>query len=345
MERQKIRDQIGTLEEQLELLDVVSLANETFSISETGSYDFREESMVRQSIDSLQQLKDLVQEQNLRKSIAAKDFLKRVTGVLVREAHEAGYELAISTHGSGRISLEMVEVSMGAIVACLRASLKSFKGMGKALRVKHRLFTTFSVYLEVKASPTEIYFRLLDDAQGYSGTFRTEFETENHFRKIRSHIANFGGWFRRKSLAEYGGVIEFKASLPLSRFECVRVRGGTSEFLLPASCVMEQGVAPPNARVARPEESAGLVVDAGGSAAAAAVKVAVADFQFWIQCDSIGEAVKARRESAVGFVEEGSWFKNFGVYQEAGQARLLPLMEGEALMNFHLAAWGSNESV
>jgi hypothetical protein len=209
LERQRIKDEIGALEERLELLDLTALANESYPLEGRGKYDFRSDVMLREALESLQRLQTLVQEEKLERSLEAEDFLRRIASLLVREAQTAGFEIAISTFGTGRISMEMAEVSMGAILACLRASLRSFKGMGRALRVKNHLFFTFSVYLEVRATPDEVHFRLLDDGQGYNGSFRTEFETENQFKRFRSHIYRFGGWFRRKSLPGYGGSIEF----------------------------------------------------------------------------------------------------------------------------------------
>jgi hypothetical protein len=339
LERQRIKDEIGALEERLELLEAAT---------HSPAPGARPDQLVRQTLLSLQNLQDLIQEESLDKSLEAEVFLRRVTSLLVREAHLSGYDLAISTYGSGRISREMVEVSMGAILACLRASLKSFKGMGRALRVKGHLFYTFSVYLEVAASPDELHFRLLDDGLGYTGSFRTEFETESHFRRIRSHISRFGGWFKRQSLPGHGGSIEFKAALPMSRFEALSIRAGALEALIPCGCVAEVRNGPPPGklpRVAYLSEETGLTAEGPGEEPAHWVKVAVADFQFWVACDSAETVKKARRLPADGLVNRGAWFRGFGVYHEGGAPRLLPLLEGEGLMDFYLDSWGGDESI
>jgi hypothetical protein len=288
-----------------------------------------------------------VQEEKFERSLDAEDFLRRVTSVLVRESQSAGFELAISTFGTGRISMEMVEVSMGAILACLRASLKSFKGMGRALRVRSHLFYTFSIYLEVRATPDEVHFRLLDDGQGYNGSFRTEFETEHQFRRIRNHISRFGGWFRRKSLAGYGGSIEFKAALPLSRFDSLLLKSGNTEVLLPHGCVMEvvKNESLPGARVAFLDDSCGLTLESPAGMNTTAVKVAVADFQFWIVCESATVVPKTRRLSGEGLIDRSAWFQGFGVFHEQAAPRVAPLLEGEMLMNFHVDSWGADESI
>jgi hypothetical protein len=303
--------------------------------------------MIRDALDSLRRLQGLVQEEKFERSIDAEDFLRRVTSVLVREAQAAGFELAVATFGTGRISMEMVEVSMGAILACLRASLKSFKGMGRALRVKNHLFYTFSIYLEVRATPDEVHFRLLDDGQGYRGSFRTEFETENQFRRIRNHISRFGGWFRRKSLPDYGGSIEFKAALPLSRFESLLLKSGETEILLPHGCVIEvaKNQSLPGDRVAFLDAESGLSLESPGGMHITAVKVAVADFQFWIVCESAEQIDKTRRLSGEGLTDRHAWFQGFGVFHEQAVPKVAPLLEGETLMNFHIESWGADESV
>jgi hypothetical protein len=346
LERQRIKDEIGALEERLELLDQATHSSAAGAGQSGEAYDLESGQMVRDALDSLRRLQGLVQEEKFERSIDAEDFLRRVTSVLVREAQGAGFDIAVATFGTGRISMEMVEVSMGAILACLRASLKSFKGMGRALRMKNHLFFTFSIYLEVRATPDEVHFRLLDDGQGYNGSFRTEFETEHQFRRIRNHISRFGGWFRRSSRPDYGGAIEFKAALPLSRFESLLLKSGETEILLPFGCVMEvvKNQSLPGDRVAFLSGDSGLSVDSPGGMHTTAVKVAVADFQFWIVCESAERIEKTRRISGDGLTDRHAWFQGFGVFHEQATPKVAPLLEGETLMNFHIESWGADES-
>lgn len=351
MERQKIKDQISEMEEQLEILEGITLQNGAHAVAGEGTYEFSEDLLVSRAMASLRNLKDLVHEQSLLKSLAAEDFLQKIAGVLVREARALGYEISLSTYGCGRISMEMAELSMGAVLACVRASLRSFRGMDASARQRHRLFNTYSIYLEARATDDDVRFRLLDDGQGYDGNFRAELESEKQFTKIRGYIARHGGWFSRKSLAGVGGLIEFTVPLPLSRFDCLVVQQGSFEALLPAACVAKVVELPTletlNGVLAVPAADAGLAavgVEALATAAVA-VKVGVADFQFWLLCEAAERKVSARRHVAGELVETGCWFGFLGIYHDGKYQQALPLLDGEALMNFFANAGGRHEGV
>jgi hypothetical protein len=351
LERQKIKDQISEMEEQLEILEGIALQNGAHAVAGEGAYEFSEDLLVSQAMSSLRNLKDLVHEQSLFKSLAAEDFLQKISGVLVREARALGYEIALSTFGSGRISMEMAELSMGAVLACVRASLRSFKGMDLASRQKHRLFTTFSFYLEARATDDAVQFRLLDDGLGYDGDFRAEFESEKQFTKIRSYIARHGGWFTRRTLPGVGGAIEFKVPLPLSRFECMVIKQGAFEVLLPTACVAQVVELPTlealSGLYAVPAADNGLtaVPVSALANASVAVKVGVADFQFWLLCDAAERRVTARRHVAGELVESGCWFGFLGIFHDGKYQQALPLLDGEALMNFFAKAGGRHEGI
>ncbi|MGE3261754.1 MAG: hypothetical protein AB7K68_08260 [Bacteriovoracia bacterium] len=323
MQRQQIKEQLGALEEQLELL---------------GSRARTE------TLEAFQSLHELIHSDSLRKSLSASDFLTRITAVLVQEASAQGYEIAVSHYGEGRISAEMVEVSMGAIMACLKASLRSFRGMGKAQRLQHHLFRTYSVYIEVRATSDGVHFRLIDDGKGYSGGFITELDSETQFQKLRSQVAAHGGWFARHSFQNFGGAIEFKVPVPRARFECLVLRQGAVELLLPESyCTKLVNIHAEGLPCADGDivtllcATEGLRVPAEGEniAPVYAVQVSVADFQFWILCESAAARVKTRRYSCADFLEEGTWFENLGLYPSSGALNALPLLEGENLMRLY----------
>lgn len=353
MEKQRVREHLGALEEQLELLGSVARRNENFTIGSEQAFSFEQNLVSEVAFERLKDVHQALHEQTLQKSVATQDFLPRVIRLLIQEARAQGYEVAISYYGEGRISLEMVEISMGAIAACFRASLKSYLGMGKAVRMKHRLFPTFSFYLEALATSDEFRFRLIDDGQGYAGSFRTEFETEKQFQKVRSHIAQWGGWFSRNSLKEYGGVIEFKVPFPKGRFDSFILKSGETQILLPSACVVEIRENAPTSslredasvNIATLSATSGLqLLEANTSSEAhpRAVKVGMADFQFWVVCESISEKVKTRKLEGGELLSPDSWFKFFGVFFEGELARTLPLLEGEALMTF-FNFWGGKK--
>lgn len=327
MQRQRVKEQLGALEEQLELLGPLARA-ETF--------------------DTFQELNDLIHSDTLRKSVDAGDFLTRVSSILVKEAGSQGYELAVSHFGQGRISAEMAEVSMGAIIACLKASLRSYRSMGKAVRMQKNLFRTFSIYLEVRATADEIHFRLIDDGKGYEGGFIAELDADAQFQKLRSQVAAHGGWFSKQSFAASGGLIEFKVPLPRARFECLVLREKHFELLLPRSyCgqvvdIQAEGDIPcrDSDTVALMDEIEGLHLPDEGAKISPrfAVQVCVADFQFWILCEGVDQGIRSRRYPCADFLEDNAWFQQLGLFPVKGVLKALPLLEGENLMRFY-AEW------
>lgn len=346
MQREKIREQLSFLEEQLERLQSVATSNERYPLDSSDAFRFEESLILDSAKKTFSELQSLVREETLRqKSLPASEFLGRVVRTLIQMANEAGYDIAVTHYGEGRVSLEMVEVSMSAILSCMRASLRSYRGMGRAQRMKHRLFVPFSFYLEVKASLDEIHFRIVDDGQGYTGSLRTQFDTEKHFKGIRGEIARSGGWFKRKSFERFGGLIEFKMPLKRMRFESVILSNGTEEVLVPAHCIsgitegtnLPPAEEEPGVTFAKFNGVEGLIECSREQAAEApcVVRVGVADFQLWIACDSAARTVLARRYPAADFVESGSWYSQFGLLHDEGDGRALPLLDGDVLLDFH----------
>ncbi len=344
MERERIREQLGYFEEQLERLDSVALSNESFPIDDTSRYQFDESILIEEMKRSFHELANLVQEETLRqKSLSANDFLGRVIRCLIQQAEGMGYQLAISQYGEGRVSLEMVELSMSAILSCIGASLRSYKGMSRAHRMKNKLYVPYSVHLEIIASLEEIHFRLVDDGQGYSGSLRAQFDAEKHFKGIRSEIGKSGGWFKRKSFEEYGGSIEFKMPLKRARFESWLLNCHDGEVLVPAHCVsenLEGKNLPPEEKdeiYARLSANQGLIACTREEIlkSKSAVRMGVADFRLWVACESADKKTQSRRHSADGFVAQDSWYEQFGIYHERGDGRALPLLDADVLLRFH----------
>lgn len=327
MQRQLIKDQLGALEEQLELLGPAARL---------------------ETLEAFRDLHELIHSDALRRSLNANEFLARVSTVLIQQAAEQGYEIAISHYGEGRISAEMVEVSMGAIMACLRTSLRSYRGMGAAIRSQKGLFRACSIYLEVKGTTEGVHFRLIDDGKGYSGGFIAGMDADVQFQKLRAQIAAHGGWFSRQSFADFGGSVSFQVPLPRARFGCTVLRTGDFEILVPESyCtrvvdVLKEGGLPCKEGdvVALLCAETGLRIPAEGEVISprSVVQISVADFQFWIICDSAQSRVRSRRYPCADFLEAGSWFQCLGLYPEGGALKSLPLLEGEGLMRFY-AKW------
>ena len=339
--RQQIRDQLGALEERLEELGAFASANERESLRSSEPFRFGSELLLQDALDSMRDLSQLVYDQQLLKSIPANDFLLRICGLMVQDAHSHGVDLAISHHGEGKISMEIAELVMGAIVATFRSSLKSHRGLTRDQRLKNHLFQTGSVYLEVRANTSEVQFRLADDGHGFSPSAGGKAGGDVRFAKLRDHIAQCGGWFGHKSFAPCGGLIEFKVPLTHNRTESLVLRQGEFEVLLPSSCALEvrqnSGAArpPENTPLFRIHETEGLI--AGDESSPVLLRIGVADLQFWVGCESVSGAVKVRRAPAGEFVEEGCWLRTLGLFHEDGVGRALPLLDGAALVHFHTA--------
>ncbi len=317
--RQQIREQFGLLEEKLEELGTL-----------TSARDPSTELLVNDALGSLRELSRLVHDQQLTKSVPAHDFLLRVSSLLVQDAAAQGMDIAVSHFGEGRISLEMAELVMGAIMAGFRASLRGHRGVSKLQRVKNHLFATSSVYLEVRATASEFQFRLLDDGQGFAGD-----GTGRRFQKLREHVAKAGGWFGHRSFSPCGGLIELKVPLASARTESLVLRRGAFEVLLPSSYVAEtvRAAQPPEGSdVWRLHETNGLEQSSKGCLAF--LRIGVADMQFWIGCETISGPIPARRASAEGFVEEGCWMRTLGIFQDGGTSRTLPLLDGPTLLQY-----------
>lgn len=344
MQRERIREQLGFLEEQLERLQTVATSNSRSSIDDSITYQFDESILIEEMNRSFNELQSLVQEETLRqKSMTAQDFLSRVIRCLITKSTELGFDIAVTHYGEGRVSLEMVEISMSAILSCIHASLRSYKGMSRAHRMKQRLFYPYSFHLEVRASLDEMRFRIIDDGQGYAGDLRSQFDSEKHFKGIRGEIGKNGGWFKSRSYGEFGGMIEFKMPLKRSRFETLVLGCADGEVLVPGHSVSEicEGKFLP------PEEKEEIYakLSAGGGlvscnreearASACVVRMGVADFQLWVACSGAMRRVVARRHSADGFVESDSWYTQFGIFHEQGLGMTLPLLDGDVLLRFH----------
>jgi hypothetical protein len=336
-QRQQIRDQLGVLEERLEELGALARVGERGSEGQQ-SYRFGAELLLNDALESMRDLSRLVNDQQQQKSVSAHDFLLRICALMVLSAQAHGVDIAVSHHGEGRISLEMAELVMGAIVAAFRSSLAGHRNITAAQRLKSHLFRTGSVYLEVKATPGELQFRLLDDGQGLAA------REQASFSRLREHVAECGGWFAHKGFEPCGGLIEFKVPITQNRVEAVVLRQGDFEALLPSSFVLEisraAGEHPVSSGVAVYEVHGTDGLVSGNSNSAVLVRVGVADMQFWIGCDAAIGPVKVRRFPAADFFEEGCWIRSLGVFQEEGAGRALPMLDGAALVQFQTILGG-----
>lgn len=337
--RQQIREQLGVLEEKLEELGAFACANERLSLKNSAPVQFGSDLLLQDALESMRALSQLVHEQQLSKSVNASDFLQKIISLLVQDAASQGCEIAVSHYGEGKISMEMAELVMGAIVAGFRATLRSQKALTRADRARKHLFPIGSIYVEVRSSPGEIMFRLVDDGQGFHEDDTLATGAEKQFEKLREHIARCGGWFGRSSFDSFGGMIEFKVPLAHNRMEALVLKQGEFRVLIPSSSVAEISETgsplkvPAGAMILRLHESLG--VERGSADSTVLLRVGVADLQFWLACDSLEGKVLARRAPATEFTDDGSWLQSLGIFQAEGTGRALPLFEGTTLIRFY----------
>lgn len=345
-QRQQINEQLGLLEERLEDLGALALNNERQMLELPPVIQFGSEPLVHDAIETVRELQQLIHEQQLYKSVPAHDFLQRIAGLLIQEAVAQNCAISIGQFGEGKISMEMAELVLGAILTGFRRSVKNLKSETPEQRVKSRLFKVATLYLEVKASSTDIQFRLTDDSPNSQGSDEVDLTGDKQIHKLREHIARCGGWFGHSRFKGHGSLIEFKVPLSHSRLEALVVRQGTFEVLIPGSCVAE--IVEKRSAKEMPEDSLVLCLDEeegllpGSADAPALLRIGVADLQFWLACDSIGRSVRTRRLSIKDFVEKGCWLQNLGTFREEGSGiRSLPLLEGPSLVQLYRRHGGS----
>jgi hypothetical protein len=347
LDRQRIADQIGALEEQLELLQRLAARNCLTSIQKNPSFDFAESTEMQLARGALESLQAELGRQREEKSVPARKFLKRISSVLVQECAALDRNISISVSGTGTISMDMAELAMNAILHTLKAAIGSAFDLSSSERSQRHLFQTMAFSLQVKAEPENIHFVLTDDGQGHQAGGIKSFEQEKQFQKIRSHLALCGGWFRRKNLQPYGGMIEFKLPFLTGRFQGAKISSNGVEAVIPGFCISDFWKAedlllhPWNGPIACLDEEKGLSV-CGPEARPGDVflKLAIADFECLLKCRVLDNSLRLRKLSGADFFTPDSSFKALGIYNEGESAVVLPMIEGETLFHFYLMNWG-----
>ncbi len=348
-----ISDDFGKLEERLERLEALANTNDQAIASGTGIYDHTYTEVLRDVRNELSELQEKVFERVLSsKSIEAKEFLTRIVKHLVDESRDLGLDVAISLHGTGRVPMHLIELALSSILACVKVSVESFRKQSGVDRIMKHLFPTCSFQMEIKASSTEIHFRILHDGDGFSqDAIGTWAET---VRAIRENVAKTGGWFSFHRFESYGGRVEFKIPVTKTRFPGYVVRTGSFETVVPASCVTDalQEISAErisvkdgeyfydnNAVVGYLSASDGLErltkENVSRVEGAKGIMLGAADFQFLILCDDFQMLEKVRSVEDRDMLEKDSWFHSFGVFHEGSASRVVPLMDGETLVRFH----------
>ena len=341
MDRQRISEELGALEEHLELVQRLSMRNSLNPIQPKSSFDFEESIQAEVARESLDRLHQELSRQREQKSISVEKLLQKIAAILIQEVLPHDRDITISTFGSGNVSLEMVELAMGSIVGAVRASVRSALEFDSLDRQRLFLYPALSFFIHAKSEGENIHFILKDDGAGHSNLGVTGFEQEKDFQKIRAHLAVSGGWFRKTNLVPYGGKIEFRLPLIQPRFLSYRVVSNGIEALIPATCVasLNSGVASRD-RVVVLDENSGMAVSKGlAQEQEVEVQLAIADYEFPFRCRVLGEGIRTRKLSGADFFDPSSSFQYLGVFHEAENPKVLPLLEGETLLNFYQSVW------
>ncbi|NUM88972.1 MAG: hypothetical protein HUU37_07195, partial [Bdellovibrionales bacterium] len=231
MDRNPITAGFGRIEEGLERLE--SLA------SQDQGGDHAWTSLLRDLKSQISGLEDVVQDRVVRnKSVPASDLLQKVVKIAIRESESLEMAPAFVLHGEGRVSMELVELSMNSLVACLNVAVASFKGQSGVLRMMNNLFPVCTFQMELRADGSEIQFVLLTD--GDAASFGKSAGGDAAVRAVRESVARHGGWFSFRPLQTYGGRIEFRIPVPRARRPALVLKSGSMEVLLPAVCVAEE---------------------------------------------------------------------------------------------------------
>ena len=347
-----ISEDFGKLEERLEQLQTLASMNDQAVIS-AGNYNHTYTEVLREIRGEVAELQEKVFERVLNsKSIDARDFLNKIVKHLIDESRDLGLDIAISVHGKGRVPMHLIEIALSSILACVKLSVESFRKQSGVDRIIKNLFPTCSFQLEIAASTSEMHFKILHDGEAFSSDAVGAW-TET-VRAIRENVARAGGWFSFHGLDSYGGRVEFKIPVARTRHSGFILRSGSFEMIVPSSCVAETFQ----------ELEAAKIIDGNGMfyygeraivcfltadqgvepidklsisrlEGAKAVLLGAADFQFMVLCDDFQVINKVRAVDDRDLLDSGAWFRKFGVFQEGATSRLLPMMDGGVLVNFH----------
>lgn len=347
MNKNPITDGFGRIEEGLDRLEHIAQMNGVAELERESSFEHSWTVLLRELKDQLTGLEDVVLERVVRnKSVSATDLLQKVVRRAIREFDAFEMSVAFVIAGEGRVSMELVELSMSSLLACLKVAVASFQEQSSVKRMMKNLFPTCSLQMELHATGSEIKFVLLTDGDPFK--FGKTGSGAAAVRSVRENVARHGGWFSFSPLSRYGGKIEFRIPVSKSRRPAVVLRTGSTEALMPSVCVSEE-ISDVEASLAardlpwyRLSPESGLVPippaerhDLSGSRG---VVAGVADFQLLILADEICHVEQMREINDPDLLESESWFSSFGTFQQGNQMKVGPLVDGHVL----ISAWRKN---
>ena len=353
MQKEKWQNQFGYLEEQIERLQNTAFRNDASALDPLSPPPMSLQDQLKEIHEQTKRLEKLVHEEVFQqKNVSATDLLVKICRYLMDEAGKNNLPISFSYFGSGKISMQMVEQIMPIIVFGVKASIANYiRENWDSLRAKNNLFSTCSLYLELRASDGSVDFKIIDDGFGY----------ENGKKAIRESVAKYAGWARFQSYESYGAILEVKIPTQRSRTESVIFSYGPHRVGMPQSSIREEAMPIKKSELKEqegycyvpiknilikactihPQFGLEFVEDGADHLTKElfATVVGVADFQLAILTELQPEKKLLRVIQAKEWIEENSWYTTLGLLSDVEAAQALPYIDGISLMNFYKNRW------
>lgn len=203
---------------------------------------FIELSEVFDAVQTLQELRTAIDSERIKtQSLSCLKILEKVSSIAFLSFESLKKKPTCLLSSKGSMRRKMSELLLPVAIACVKAVVKNYVGMGEGYRVSKGLFPNPTLSFYLSDEEDGVFFRLRDDGFSFDTRIRVDFEYDSHFLKIRNYMSKNGGWLSKKSLGEFGS--EITIFIPnQSRRNLAKVCSSSgSDFFLPESHILEIG--------------------------------------------------------------------------------------------------------
>ena len=350
MEKEFLKREFGFLEEQLERITYLVESNQFSSLEKTKEHSLEILDLLVSTDASIKELGRVVREEALKnKSVNSEEFLAKIVRFLIQEATKEGLSVSVVQSARGKVSIESVENSMHAIVACIREWIGKAKNVSKSDRLGAGLYETFTVNLKVEATVHELFFKFVDDCSALCTSENAEYEVRQQVETIRSTVAKSNGWCQSRIEGECGHCREIKIPVASARVAAWRIRFGAQEVLCPVSCIKEFDLletAPELKQgcLATLDRKNGLRMVGKIEAGSPRLKVGIADHEIYIVFEGKPTEVLCRHVPVKSFFLEDFWVRELGIFPSEKNMEVLPLLSGDFLNDYCSTRENEDES-